>query len=1069
MDQNKSIYFFITYFRKQKEKDEYAIDFVDPEDKEMQPKCIYVEKSDKDNIFFYNKIFKVNKSAGTGKKGNNFHFEFQINEEKYVISFDSKGCTFVYDVNLMSGKKIIDIRRKVEQNKENYQIFEYYIKALEKEEIKEEEKEILFSTFYNEAIKLYSSKKSFAFLIKLFLKIYLKKDLCTKLLGIFKKINEDPNEKSKNNPGPEFLKEYTGKFGNIKEEAEKIINDNGYDSIEFYGLILCYLNNYDFDNFSSIINELYAQNDEKKKILYDILLTYNGYFINNINKNFEFFNNFIEHSLDKKFSDFEKGLNYIDDIETYISIIDTKKKKFYEKFNSKKLEKIVKLDNLKLKESKIKEEEQTSSTVISETSSNKENDKKKNKNINDIICKIRSILTFCKTNKTFIVFFTNNFWEYILNYYNESKDDNIKICYDLRELFKEYHKLVVDIFKQKEETYTIKKEANIYFERDEFAIILNQIIKKFNNNQEEDNQIIDKLKIITQYNPYYREERYSNKVDCDIFDSFDLDKNKEYAEFREMNFESIFKDSITDYIKKFMEKIKNISHFEAVMKLINIDILDDKNFYLKQLKIKYDNIISNEIGLLPKEKLGEAIYIIAKLAIFNYIYETEGKKFEFINEKIVKLDDNNIRSKIYIEIINICFNKKEKDDKKEEDEEMKTNIFENKINDDDFFGKDFEKMKEFIYGEFSEKIESEEAINNIIDFINCLEIIDKKNKDEKMIEEFYQTLINKNLFNKEEFFSSNKSYKILLLSKLQEKKKIKKIIKDSYQKILDSIQIDIDRNIKKSKLEEFLKNGKDSVTKRLELIKITVQSYDPEEIYTQLKKINDNINEDINKLRERKENLFLYFKEGYYQNLNQRINDIIRTNQNQKITDYKKGGKIGELIKETENLEELTKKIKEVKPYLLFNVIYDMNLKKDEEKKFNESYDEFQKIGNLLRDKNKNNDSIITDLNDKYNKNYFKKIKEKLSNDDKEASKFITDLKNCYNLDNKDFIKKLDILFKSKKYELDINSIIYFFEYKFEKDDWNKKLPPKDFMNKWEESFQNIIDFLSAYMKKMKQ
>ena len=210
--------------------------------------------------------------------------------------------------------------------------------------------------------------------------------------------------------------------------------------------------------------------------MYDILLTYNGYFINNINKNFEFFNNFIEHSLDKKFSDFEKGLNYIDDIETYISIIDTKKKKFYEKFNSKKLEKIVKLDNLKLKESKIKEEEQTSSTVISETSSNKENDKKKNKNINDIICKIRSILTFCKTNKTFIVFFTNNFWEYILNYYNESKGDNIKICYHLRELFKEYHKLVVDIFKQKEETYTIKKEANIYFERDEFAIILDKII-----------------------------------------------------------------------------------------------------------------------------------------------------------------------------------------------------------------------------------------------------------------------------------------------------------------------------------------------------------------------------------------------------------------------------------------------------------------------------------------------------------------------------------------------------------------------------------------------------------------
>ena len=141
-----------------------------------------------------------------------------------------------------------------------------------------------------------------------------------------------------------------------------------------------------------------------------------------------------------------------------------------------------------------------------------------------------------------------------------------------------------------------------------------------------------------------------------------------------------------------------------------------------------------------------------------------------------------------------------------------------------------------------------------------------------------------------------------------------------------------------------------------------------------------------------------------------------------------------------------------------------MNLKKDEEKKFNESYEKFKKIGELLTDKNKNNDSIITELNEDY-KDYFKKIKEKLSNDDEEAAKFIIDLKNYYKLDNKDLINELDIFFKSKKYELDINSIIFFFEYKFEKDDWNKKLPPKDFMNKWEESFQNIKEDLDRLNK----
>ncbi len=398
------------------------------------------------------------------------------------------------------------------------------------------------NTFYNEAIKLYSNKKGFTFLIKLFLEIYLKKDLCSKLLGIFKEINEDPKDKSKNNIKPTFLKEYTGKFSEIESEADKIIKDNGYDPIEFYGLILCYLNKYDYESFSSIINKLYTfkpdEKDKKKKILYEILLTYNEYFTNNINQNLEFFNNFIEHAINKTFPDFEKGLNYIDDIETYISIIETKKEKIFEKFNSKKVAKIVKLDNLKLKESKNKdEEEQSSSAIISDTISDKENATKKNKTINDIITKIKSILKFCKEKKTFIIYFTNNFWEYILNYYNEPKSDNIKICYDLRGLFKEYHSLVKDIFKQEKDTYTIKKEANIYFERDEFAIILNQIIKKYNNNPEEDNPIIDKLKIITQYNPYYFEPRYSNKVDCDIFDSFDLNKNNEYVEFRGMNFE----------------------------------------------------------------------------------------------------------------------------------------------------------------------------------------------------------------------------------------------------------------------------------------------------------------------------------------------------------------------------------------------------------------------------------------------------------------------------------------------------------------------------------------------------
>ena len=41
--------------------------------------------------------------------------EFEIGDEKYIISFDSK-TTFVYNVTLNTGKRIIDIRRKIKQN-----------------------------------------------------------------------------------------------------------------------------------------------------------------------------------------------------------------------------------------------------------------------------------------------------------------------------------------------------------------------------------------------------------------------------------------------------------------------------------------------------------------------------------------------------------------------------------------------------------------------------------------------------------------------------------------------------------------------------------------------------------------------------------------------------------------------------------------------------------------------------------------------------------------------------------------------------------------------------------------
>ena len=43
----------------------------------------------------------------------NYNFIFEIGDEQYIISFEyNENNTFIYDVNLDFGKKIIDIRRK---------------------------------------------------------------------------------------------------------------------------------------------------------------------------------------------------------------------------------------------------------------------------------------------------------------------------------------------------------------------------------------------------------------------------------------------------------------------------------------------------------------------------------------------------------------------------------------------------------------------------------------------------------------------------------------------------------------------------------------------------------------------------------------------------------------------------------------------------------------------------------------------------------------------------------------------------------------------------------------------
>jgi len=481
---SKSYYFFVYYPRNEKEK-ENDIEFVEPEEKNQQPECIFSSEEFENGAFYYKKIFKVTPKETKGKKSTSCYYEFEIGEEKYIISF-KRNSTFIFDVDIEFVKSAIDIRRKIVQTNIKYiDKLDYFIEAL-----KENNEEGKIDELFKDAITLYSGLKLFSFLISIFLKIYKKKELCTELIRNFKEMNCDPKQSEKNMDRKDYLKDYISKFNEILSESYKLVDDNNYNSIEFYGVILCYLNFYDFQNFTSLVNKL---SEKMPEDLYKILLIYNKHLINPIKQKFEFLNQFICYILkNEKFDTFKIGINYIKDLETYIAIIAKNKEEIFNTYikaetDSKKKEKYyVELGkNLKLKktekdeesEDNIEEEkdmdEETISTntfsiEISDTSEHEKNntDYKKVKNIKnnkednshinmkkkekkivfELIKKIEDIISFCDKKKIFLVYFTNDFWKYILYYYKEPTQNNIEICFKIREAFIKYYNLVIKIF-----------------------------------------------------------------------------------------------------------------------------------------------------------------------------------------------------------------------------------------------------------------------------------------------------------------------------------------------------------------------------------------------------------------------------------------------------------------------------------------------------------------------------------------------------------------------------------------------------------------------------------------------
>ena len=386
----KEIYFIILYKRKKQEITEELI-FLKSD---ITPENIYTNELNQENGTYFYQVFKFNEKNESSKKYLNYNFEFKFFRDIYTASFYAKENSFIYDIELKKETKIINSNAQeiINQKAIDYNIkFDIFLNALKKNK-EEEKKEIL----YKETIDLYSKKKKdFRLLISLFVQIYEMKNLCPLLIKKFKKIRNRTKEYEEKMMPNKDLEKYKELFLQISKEAYNLINNNGYDPIQFYGIILCYLNYYDHDEFLKIFNKLFT---ERWEVLYEILLIYFSHISISINKDLDFFVKFFSYTASKKeFEFFEKGLKYIRDIETFISIIDKIKEQivieyviYSESFNPINLK-----DNLEL----IKKE--------------------KNGEIKTIIPYIESIINYSKEKNVLLIYFTSYLWSILLIYYNK--------------------------------------------------------------------------------------------------------------------------------------------------------------------------------------------------------------------------------------------------------------------------------------------------------------------------------------------------------------------------------------------------------------------------------------------------------------------------------------------------------------------------------------------------------------------------------------------------------------------------------------------------------------------------
>ena len=971
---NFVVYLLIS-FSLEKNKDE-ANDEINFQEKNA--KIICLEKNDKEKIYEYKVIIEY--TLENPKKNKQHKLEFKIGEKDYAINFVYINIHFIYELELYNVDKFYKFEKKQNQSMNYSEKFNLFYNSLKKLE-----QQSLYDDLYNDTIDLYSHYPKFDFLINIFVKVYQNKNICPKLLGEFKKFNDEIKNNIKDKHFSyinfeQYLIDYKTIFGEISENIESIISKNSYNPSYFYGLALCYLNNYDYEIFKKLLEKLSI---DSKSTLFEILITYNHFFKNKIILDDKLMIDFVgfaaERNKENIMNFIDKGLFYLDNVNIYLSAINSNK------------EKIIQIKDFK--------------TIIVpnfESYSNI-NLKRFHKDFNDI-------LTFSENEQKLLIIFPNYFWEGFLKIYENATQENIINCKILRENFLNYY----NVLKNYCRVNSIKAEAEKYYNNDVFAYILDNSIK-FYLEEKKNLQNKEIVKLVMEYDPYYFPETktHNNKRNPEIFQKLNFNEiDEDFKQFyKNYNFEIVFKEKLESYISLLISKINNIFHFGIILDIINIDNIGDKlKTFTELMENKYESSMKKPGFIEESTDKGENNKVITALfKLFKFFHEQSN--LESVKRKINLLQNENMKIDLYIRLY--------------------------KINDTD--------IKKYVEDKFIKNLNP----NNLVHLIKFMKSLNTEEDNLKIIER----LRDKYPVTEEIFISKEEDISIELLILLKENdlliKNEKNFYYESIKKEFENIFLNIidTKNITIKQLDSFLSPEEEYVIKKLTLLKnITEQIFNPKDKYNELKNLLTNIKTSNESLIEIKSALEKYHKETYKESI-KKINEFIDIINNGKIEEYNQNA-INLIISE---FKEKCNNINNVKDSHIFNLLYKHVNEKDSEKRFDKTFQNFEKVLYIKEDNEGEKDLEAEEL--------LNTIKKELT-------------ENQIQEEINTFIKKLGkvseryvITIEANKHQKNINSIFYFYSnYSKNDENWNEI-----FSSKYKDIAKNDAQTLYIYLKELKQ